>query len=218
MTRQVLCYGDSNTWGCVPLERAGSPTRFGPDERWPGVMRRELGSRWWVVEDGLNGRTTVLDDEFEPFRNGRDLLLPALLTHHPLDVVVIMLGLNDLKRQFDASPADVADGAGQLVDIVQRSSCGQRGAAPAVLLVCPPPIGRLTHFAELFGGAAEKSLELASAFRAIAQLRACAFLDAGAYVSCSDTDGVHLDRQAHDELGTAVAIAVRSLVATGSPT
>lgn len=210
--KQVLCYGDSNTWGCIPLVDVGeSPKRFAADERWAGVLRRELGRGWWVVEDGLNGRTTVLDDEFEPFRNGRDLLLPTLLTHHPLDVVVILLGLNDLKRQFDASPIDVARGAGLLVDIVQTSGCGPSGLSPDVLLVCPPPVGRLAQFADEFEGAELKSKGMVSEFRAVAEARCVAFLDAGAHISSSDADGIHLDRNAHYQLGVAVALAIRHL-------
>jgi len=211
--RQVLCYGDSNTWGCVPLSGTDVPTRFEPDERWPGVLRRELGAGWWVVEEGLSGRTTVLDDDLEPFRNGRDFLLPALLTHQPLDIVAIMLGLNDLKRQFDASPSDVAHGVDQLVEIVRNSGCGPARAAPEVLLICLPPVGRLTQFADAFGGAQPKSVRLADEFRAVASRRSCAFVDAGAHVSSSEVDGIHLDRDAHSTLGVVVATAVRSLVA-----
>src|SRR5437867_8271019 len=112
--RSVLCYGDSNTWGCVPLDGPEPPRRFAPDERWPGVLRRELGDGWWVVEEGLSGRTTVWDDGLEPFRNGRAFLLPTLLSHQPLDVVVVMLGTNDLKRRFGVSAREIAEGAGLL--------------------------------------------------------------------------------------------------------
>src|SRR5262245_33726268 len=101
MARQVLCYGDSNTWGCVPLQGDEAATRFARAERWTGVLQDELGPDYWIVEEGLNGRTTTRDDEAAPDRNGLTLLLPVLEAHHPLDLVVVMLGTNDLKERFD---------------------------------------------------------------------------------------------------------------------
>jgi lysophospholipase L1-like esterase len=208
----VLCYGDSNTWGCIPLTGPGSPARFPPDERWPGVLARELGRGYEVVADGLNGRTTVWNDPLEPHRSGRDFLLPALLSHHPLDLVILVLGTNDLKKRFGVTAGAVAEGAGELVDIVRASGCGPDGGPPQVLLVCPPPLGRLDQFADEFEGATAKSRELAGRFAAVAQARSCAFLDAGAHVAASDADGIHLDREAHAVLGRTVATVVRALV------
>ena len=211
--RTVLCYGDSNTWGCIPLSGPEEDTRrYAPGERWPGVLRRELGDGYWVVEEGLNGRTTVWDDGLEPHRNGRDLLLPALLTHWPLDLVVIMLGTNDLKRRIGVSAAEIAEGAGLLVDIVRTSECGANGGAPEVLLVCPPPLGRLSPSQDDFEGGGEKSRALAGAFNEVARRRSCRLLDAGLHIATSDVDGVHLDAQAHATLGSVVATAVRDLV------
>lgn len=210
--RTILCYGDSNTWGCIPLIGQEPTRRFSPEERWPGVLRRELGDGYWVVEEGLNGRTTVWDDGLEPHRNGRDLLLPTLLSHQPIDLVIVMLGTNDMKRRIGVSAAEIAEGAGQLVDIVRTSTYGPAEGAPDVLLVSPPLLGRLGQFAEEFEGAPEKSRQLAGRFKQVAEARSCAFLDAGAHVSASDDDGVHLDRQAHAALGCAVARVARRVV------
>jgi len=98
--KTIMCYGDSNTWGCIPLTGQQPPRRYGPAQRWPGVLRRELGDGHWIVEEGLNGRTTVWDDPLEPFRSGKELLAPCLMTHEPIDLVIVMLGTNDLKRRF----------------------------------------------------------------------------------------------------------------------
>jgi lysophospholipase L1-like esterase len=208
----VLCYGDSNTWGCVPLEGQEPVRRFSPLERWPGVLGRELGADYWVVEAGLNGRTTMWADALEPHRNGCELLAPTLLSHFPLDVVVLMLGTNDLKRRFGVSAAEIATGAGQLVELVLASGCGPDGLAPRVLLVCPPALGRLGQFADDFEGGEAKSRELAARFRAVADATRVGFVDAGRHVRTSDVDGVHLDAEAHEALGRAVASAVRELL------
>ena len=210
--RQILCYGDSNTWGCIPVIGPDPPRRFQPDERWPGVLRRELGDGYWIVEDGLNGRTTVWDDGLEPHANGRRLLLPLLFTHQPLDLVILMLGTNDLKRRFGVSAAEVAEGVAALVDVVGASGAGPAGAAPHVLVISPPPLGRLGQFADVFEGADRKSRQLADVLGATAALRGCAFLDAGAHVASSDVDGIHLDREAHAALGVVVAREVLGIV------
>lgn len=212
MTRQVLCYGDSNTWGCVPLEGTEAPVRFPRGERWTGVLQHELGSSCWVIDEGLNGRTTTRDDALEPYRNGLTFLLPTLESHHPLDLVVLMLGTNDLKRRFDAAPAEIADGVGELVDVICTSGCGPNRGSPKALIVCPPPLGHLPQLSQDFAGAEQKSLRLAPEFRRVAGSRGCAFLDAGLHVSGSDTDGVHLDSAAHTALGKAVAAQVKAIL------
>jgi hypothetical protein len=51
---------------------------------------------------------------------------------------------------------------------------------------------------------------LAECFHTVAVERACPLVDAGALVSSSDADGVHLERDAHRRLGEAVAAVVRS--------
>jgi lysophospholipase L1-like esterase len=211
--RTILCFGDSNTWGCVPLTAPEPPRRYEPWRRWPGVLRRELGDGYWIVEEGLNGRTTVWDDALEPHRNGKQLLPPVLMTHQPLDLVVVMLGTNDLKRRFGLGERDIAAGAGTLLDVVRASDCGPEGSAPQSLLVCPAPVGRLELFAEEFAGAVEKSRGLARQYAAVAAARSCPFLDAGAHVRSSDIDGIHLDAPAHQRLGVVIAREVHRLLA-----
>ncbi len=210
--RTILCYGDSNTWGCIPGVGDEPARRFGPDERWPGVLRRELGAGYAVVEEGLNGRTTVWDDPLEPYRNGKAFLMPCLLSHQPLDLVVVMLGTNDLKQRLGVAARDIAAGAGMLVDEIARSECGPNGGSPQVLLVCPPPVARLGPLDDEFDGAMEKSRELAPHYAAVADARSCAFIDAGAHITSSDVDGIHLELDQHQRLGTVVADRARELL------
>jgi lysophospholipase L1-like esterase len=187
-----------------------SVTRYGPDVRWGSVVRSNLGAGYWVVEEGLGGRTTNCDDPEEgAHKNGERYLLPCLESHAPLDMVIIMLGTNDLKQRFQRSAAEIAAGAGQLIDVVQQSSSGPGGAAPKVLLICPPPIARLRLFAEMFAGASQTSRELAACYQHEAQTHGCAFLDAGQIITSSNRDGIHLEAEAHVTLGQAVAWMIR---------
>src|SRR5215216_4593077 len=206
--RTVLCYGDSNTWGYEPA----TGNRFPEDVRWPGVLARELGEGFRVIEEALNGRTTVRDDPVEEYKNGKDYLRPCLESHAPLDLVIIALGVNDLKARFFASASDAADGAGVLVNIAQRSGAGPDGGSPAVLLVAPPPVGALTELAQMFAGAGEKSKGFSHQYRRVAQKYGCLLLDAGEVVRASDRDGIHLEADEHRKLGEAVAALAKKSV------
>ena len=149
--KRILCFGDSNTWGYEPA----TGNRYPEDVRWPGVLARELGGGFRVIEEALNGRTTVREDPVEENKNGMDYLRPCLESHAPLDLVIVALGINDLKARFFASASDAADGAGVLVSIAQRSGAGLEGGQPAVLLVAPPRVGVLTELAQIVERAEE---------------------------------------------------------------
>ena len=134
--RVVLAYGDSNTHGTAPMATLEDMLRFGPAERWPGVMAAELGAGWRVVEEGLPGRTTVHPDPISGVhKNGLALLPAALESHRPVDVVALMLGTNDLKNRFQVPVVEIADSVSQLVHYIRHSYTGPGEAQPAVLLI-----------------------------------------------------------------------------------
>src|SRR5215470_10160542 len=129
--KTILCYGDSNTWGCVPTLTHGIPVRYGPDIRWASVLRTTLGDGYWVVEEGLNGRTTVWSDPVEgEYKSSKTYLMACLESHQPIDLVALMLGTNDLKQKFGLSAWNIAAGAETLVTMVRSSVFGPGGSAP----------------------------------------------------------------------------------------
>lgn len=205
MIRSVLCYGDSNTYGQTSADRPAS--RFGPDERWPGVMRGALGPGWLVIEEGLSGRTTVHDDPIEgAFLNGRSYLRPCLQSHRPLDVIILMLGTNDLKRRFNQPTNEIATGVRALIEDIRTIGPGQDGAMPELILVSPPPILRdLRGWEPVFEDAYEKSHELAAAYESVADAMEVHYFDAGSVAKSAETDGFHLDLPGHAALGQALA-------------
>ncbi len=205
----ILCYGDSNTWGYDPVSQA----RFDRDTRWPGALRTALGPEYEIIEEGLGGRTTVWDDPIEGYKNGRTYLIPCLASHAPLDLVVILLGTNDLKKRFSLSAFDIAEGARVLVGDAQHSGAGVMGQAPQVLLLAPPPTTTLSFFAEMFEGAGDKSLKLGAHFARVAQESRCAFLDTGTVIVSSPLDGIHFEASEHRKLGKAVAERVKACLA-----
>jgi lysophospholipase L1-like esterase len=206
--KTIVCFGDSNTWGYDPATK----DRFPRDVRWTGVLRRELGEGYLVIEEGLNGRTTVWDDPIEGHKNGKEYLIPCLETHRPIDLVVLMLGVNDLKKRFSVSAFDIAHSVGVLLDVIAKSVAGPAGAAPKVLPMVPAPVGRLTEFAEMFEGAEEKSRRLSEHYRRVAEEYGCPLLDTGEVIVSSGLDGIHFEASEHRKLGVAVAERVRAIL------
>lgn len=209
--KSVLCFGDSNTHGQAP---GGTPLdRFGPDERWPGVLRRELAPDWHVIEEGLSGRTTVYDDPIEgDLKNGRTYLRPCLMSHAPLDLVILMLGTNDLKARFGQPASEVAMGIGCLIHDIKELEPGWKGAIPEILVVSPPPmLDDIKEWEGIFAGAQDKSHQLAHEFEVMADSLEVHFFDAGSVVRPDPADGFHLSHEAHATLGCAIAQEVRAI-------
>ena len=209
--RTVLCFGDSNTYGQTSADRPAS--RFGPTERWPGVMRAALGPHWMVIEEGLSGRTTVHPDPIEgAWLNGRAYLTPCVLSHRPLDVIILMLGTNDLKARFHSPSNEIATGMRVLIEDIRRLDAGPGGAMPEVILVSPPPVRRdLRGWEPVFEGAYDKSRELAAAYESVADLTEVHYFDAGSVARSAEVDGFHLDQDSHAALGEAMAEQVRQI-------
>ncbi len=207
--KTVLCFGDSNTWGYI----GENGERFAPDKRWTGVLQSGLGEGFRVIEEGLNGRTTVWDDPIEGDKNGETYLRPCLQTHKPLDLVILMLGTNDLKRRFSLSAQDIAGGAEKLVRIILASGTGPGESAPQVLLVCPASVRSMPDFfAEMFGEDTEKrSLRMPAFYAEAAQRCGCRFFDASSAASVCDADGIHLSEVSHAALGIRLAEIVRDI-------
>ena len=219
--KTILCYGDSNTHGTKGIDFDLMDTDFIPshyryprEKRWTGVLQSELGNGFIVIEEGLNGRTTVFNDPIEGlYKNGHAYLTPCLESHAPIDLVILMLGTNDLKTKFSVSAFDIAMGLGVLVDTINKSGTGVDGNKPETLILCPPPLGKLTFLEGLFGDEGiKKSQELSKYYKKIANLHGCHFMDTAGIIKTSDVDGVHYEPEELVKLGKEVAkIAARIL-------
>ncbi|MEP3280219.1 MAG: SGNH/GDSL hydrolase family protein [Stappiaceae bacterium] len=212
--RSVLCFGDSNTYGQTTANRPDD--RYGPAVRWPGVVRQIIGDQWLVIEEGLSGRTTVDDDPIEGAeKNGRTYLRPCVMSHKPLDLIIIMLGTNDLKIRFNKPASEIAMGVGALIQDIKERPIGIDGSIPEIMIVAPPPVCKdLKDWAQVFDGAHEKSHALAAEYERIADALEVHFFDAGQVVSSSPEDGFHLDKNSHKLLGEALA---EEILAIGWP-
>lgn len=214
--KNVLIYGDSNTWGYIPV----TMHRYTRDVRFAGVVARELGEGYHVIEEGLEDRTTVFDDFYSSCRNGIKTLPAILLTHRPLDAMVIVLGTNDLKY---VSAFQSAQGAGKLVwmaknaDAVLDAPSSVWKGEPKILLVAPIHVGKnvakVNPYTNL-RNAHEESLNLDREYSRIARERGVAYLNAAQYAEPSKEDGVHMDPENHEKLGIAIAGKLREMLET----
>jgi lysophospholipase L1-like esterase len=211
--KRILCYGDSNTWGADP----SSPNRFDENTRWTGVLQNTLGSEYKIIEEGCNGRTTVWDDPIEQDKNGYTYLKPCLESQRPLDLIIIMLGTNDLKPRFSVSACDIAASAGQLVRTAKSYFYGKELNIPEILLISPILVSdniEQTPFSEMFGGlsAVTRSKSLSKAYNEIAETLGCHFMDASQYAEPSPIDAIHMEASEHEKLGHALTQKVLEIL------
>lgn len=215
--KHILCYGDSLTWGWIPVAHGAPTLRYSLAERWTGVMGAELGPDYRILEEGLSARTTSADDPGDPRLNGAAYLPSALASHLPLDLVIVMLGTNDTKPYFHRSPYDIANGMAKLVGQILTSAggVGTPYPAPKALIVAPPPLAPMPHpwFQGMFEGGRDKTLSLAPLYAALADFMKVNFLDAGAVISTDGVDGIHFTAENNAALGRALAAKVRSILA-----
>ena len=218
MKKHIVCLGDSNTHGyCAdPADCADGDIRFNESERWTRRLQAMLGEEYLVVEEGLSGRTTCFDDPIHEGLSALPYITPCLKSHEFVDLLVIMLGTNDVKERFAASAACVAIGMGRLVKKAIATECwGDK--KPNILVIAPPHIGD-GMFASPVGATmgancAEKSRELAHYYKEQCDLIGCHFLDAQA-LGCefNQVDFMHLTNKGHETLAKALAELIPSLV------
>lgn len=209
--RTILCYGDSLTWG-YDAEGRG---RHALEDRWPSVLAAALGPQAFVVAEGLNGRTTAFDDPTDGAdRNGARTLPTVLSTHSPLDLVVIMLGANDMKGWVHGQAIAAREGIERLIDIVRGHAYPLNAGAPDILIVSPPPLCETAEprFAAMFGTGVEQSRMLASLYADLADDMGCGFFDAGSVAQTTPLDGVHLDAANTRAIGRGLEPVVRLML------
>lgn len=209
--KTIVCYGDSNTWGFMPkLERpvVSALNRYPWGVRWTSLLQMKLGADYRVEEEGLNGRTTMFDDPMEPGRNGLAMVDMCMRMKHPADLVILMLGTNDVKALFNLPLYGIAGGCGQLVDRILAGGYGLGGNAPQVLLVAPPRLHPALvdgWLREEFGPAAmDRNDQLPELYAAVAREKGVHFLNAAAFVTADPADGIHLNAEGHAALAECI--------------
>ena len=205
--KRVLIYGDSNTHGF----RVSDGLRYDKNHRWTGICQNLTEKYIDILEEGLNGRTTCVDEPGMEFRNGLAYIQPCIRTHLPLDLICVMVGSNDLKAVFGRSAEEIAESAGEILNRARWVTESKYPESPCqYLLMAPIEVGEALlsgPFGWEFEGAKtiEKSKSFADAYRAVAEKNGFLFFDAAKYAEPGRIDGLHLDEENHRKLGEAFA-------------
>lgn len=208
--KSILCYGDSNTYGLKP----DLTTRYPRDKRWTGILQGMLGEDYYIIEEGLGGRTTVWDDPVEDYKNGKKYLLPCLDSHKPLDLVILMLGTNDLKIRFSVTPFDIGVSIENLLRTLKYSDAGIDFQSPEVLLICPVPIHSVGNpdLDQMIPDMNERSRMLEHYYRQAAEKYNVNYMDPGEQVEVNNIDGIHYTEKGHYTMAEMVERKIREIL------
>ena len=214
-TLRVLCYGDSNTWGYI----SGSDhQRYGNNERWTKVLANLLGNEFEIIEEGLNSRTLLSNDPRpgKEGKNGYEYLIPCLDTHDPIDLVILMLGTNELKATYNKSAMQIGEMFEEyFVKTILSRKSQIRNSYPKLLIITPPIVNEDAIYCQKnskYIGANKKSKELNNIYKSIADKYNCYFLDNNEFKT--GIDGVHLTKESHEKLAKLLEKKIKEIFKT----
>lgn len=206
---RILCIGDSNTWGYNPINGQRH------EKRWTKVLARLMPENE-IVEEGMNGRTLLSVDPFIKERCGIAGLKMLLMSHKPIDCVVVMLGTNELKNSFECSAEYIAKGIEEFIKVIKDEVLWDRFYVPKILVVSPVLIREeLIVNGDVFGGYDEKSVResvrMAGAIEGVCQKYGVDFMNAADFAMASLVDNLHMDEENHGKLAVAMAEKIRNI-------
>lgn len=209
---RILCYGDSNTWGYI----SGSDhQRYGNNERWTRILANLLGDKFEVIEEGLNSRTLTSNDTRpgKEGKNGYEYLIPCLDTHDPIDLVVLMLGTNELKSAYNKTAQEISELLEEyFVKTILNRKSQLKESYPKLLIVTPPLVNEEAEYCKAGGkyvGAGSKAKELNDIYKNIAEKYNCYFLSNEGLET--GIDGVHLTKESHKKLAEKLENKIREI-------
>lgn len=205
--KTILCFGDSNTYGYVP--RTGE--RFERQIRWTNRLNSLLGSDYDVISEGMNGRTTAFSSGIDSYCCGLDYIVPCLISHSPMDLLIIMLGTNDTKDRFNVNAQEIGIGLEKLLQAA-ISYFHFSARQSQILLVAPVPLGDISESCYFSKSSREKSLLLKNVYSELAERYGCHFFDAGSVVHSLGCDGIHFTPDAHRELADGLFPVVKEIL------
>ncbi len=206
--KNIFCYGDSITWGFDPV----TWSRYDYKDRWTSVLQENIGPGFDVTVNALQGRTTTWEHPFLPFRNGREPLMMLLESNAPIDLVIIMLGTNDIISMLNKSAEESASGMLSLIRIIYQSLSGPEGGIPKIMIISPPVIGNLSGFMSLYyNSKKDESGKLANYHKTFCKQFGCNFIDSNEFISTCEPDGLHISRESQRILGIKVAEEVTKI-------
>ncbi len=205
--KQILCFGDSNTWGLIP--KTGGRYPWGV--RWTSLLQEAVDKEEIrIIEEGLCGRTTIFHDKTRKGRRGIDLLPVLLESHAQLDGAVLMLGTNDCKYSYSATPEKIGEGIEQCLECLE-----QYVPADKILLISPIWLGKEVWREDMDPDFDHHSVEISKhlkiVYEGIAKKHGTAFLAASDYAQPSQEDQEHMTKEGHRNLYHAIYEKMREM-------
>ncbi len=199
---KILCFGDSNVWGRIPQGE-----RYLPQVRWTGVLQNILGNNYEIIEEGLSGRITNIDDPDRPGRNAKDYLIPCLATHQPLNFLVLLIGTGDFKTNFHRTPEDIFSGYLELYDLALKES-----ENITIIPICPPIVKDQVndeYIQSRYKNTTEKFEIFRQLFRKYFENLKVPYIDVNDFGESNSVDGRHMDVNTHKLLGERIAEMIK---------
>ena len=200
----ILCFGDSNTFGVSPVDGKRLPAC----ERWPGILQK-FGDGHEVIEAGQPNRTLVNNPPFDGDKSGVKYLKPYLEAH-TVDVVIIQLGTNDLKARFALSAIDIGKALEELILAIKAFYHCK--TIPKIIIISPPKVHEVGSYKSIYAGAGKKVEQLSIEFKAMAYRHTCVFLDCYPLIQSCKKEGIHLPVSGHRELANSLKDVVRTSI------
>lgn len=190
--KQILCYGDSNTFGFIPE----NCKRYDKDSRWSGILSEILKDNYQIIEEGMNNRTGFFKNPEGLKQSGGEYLSIFLQNHKNLDICIISLGTNDAQFFYNLDENSTKIGLQKLIDSVHETNSKTK-----IIIVPPVKITKdILHssFSMMFNSESiEKIQNTFPIYEQIAKENKCLYFDFNNFVSPSKTDGIHYTKESH---------------------
>ena len=199
--KTIICYGDSNTFGHNPI----NGSRFDENTRWTGLLQKNLGAKYNVINEGMCSRTGFTDNR-KGFQYSAQRHFPKIISKFDnIDFLILAIGTNDLMFQYDISFGTIEKGLENLIN--------QAKPKANKIIIIPPAILNEKilegYFSSLFDKTSViKSRKIVRIYRTLAGIYDCIFWDINKFTKPSDIDGLHYDKNSHkiiaDELTSII--------------
>lgn len=208
---RILCYGDSNTWGYI----SGSDhQRYDENTRWTKLLSQMLGNNYEIIEEGLSGRTLISNDP-RPGKEGRSgyqYLIPCLASHDPIDLVILMLGTNELKTTYNTTLGEISNIIEvNFVQTIIKYKSKITKTTPKLILIAPPLINETVDekTKTLFLNGTEKSKHFNEIYEKVAKANNCIFINNEGLET--GIDGIHLKKSSHKLLANKIYNEIKNI-------
>ena len=133
-------------------------------------------------------------------------------THDPIDLVILMLGTNELKADYKKSTEQIAGILeNNFIRVILNRKSQFKNSRPKLILIAPPIIDDTKEYARSHKYKTEKAVSLNKILgNRYLKSEKLVFVDSNNYVVPSE-DGVHIDELSHRKLAEVLCLKIKSI-------